>query len=122
LFHQQKYEAVTQYDKALEAFPNDPKLGALKDMPYLEQGQIPQSIEANRKAIELDPGDPLNYIDLAKSYCALSGLAVMLTFGVIRIAKTSVPSRGVVREVPFVGDRRARSGRRRKYQRVTPSK
>lgn len=71
LFHQQKYdEAIAQYDKALEVFPDDPYGWSLKGYALFKAGNIPQSIEANQKAVQLDPGDPLNFIDLAKSYCA----------------------------------------------------
>jgi tetratricopeptide (TPR) repeat protein len=71
LLHQQKYdEAISQYDKALQAFPDDPYGWSLKGYAQFRAGHIPESIESNKKAIQLDPGDPLNYIDLAKSYCA----------------------------------------------------
>jgi len=71
LLHQKKYEeAIAQYDKALASFPDDPYGVSLKGYALFRAGRIPESIEANKKAIQLDPGDPLNYIDLAKSYCA----------------------------------------------------
>ena len=71
LFHQQKYDqALELYDKALQSFPDDPYGWSLKGYALFRAGRIPESIEANRRAVELDPGDPLNYIDLAKSYCA----------------------------------------------------
>ena len=71
LLHQKQYEqAIEQYDKALEIFPDDPYGWSLKGYALFRADRIPESIEANRKAVQLDPGDPLNFIDLAKSYCA----------------------------------------------------
>jgi tetratricopeptide (TPR) repeat protein len=71
LFHEQQYDqAISLYDKALESFPDDPYGWSLKGYALFKAGKIPESIEANQKAVQLDPGDPLNYIDLAKSYCA----------------------------------------------------
>jgi Flp pilus assembly protein TadD len=70
-FHEQRYEdAIALYDKALESFPDDPYGWSLKGYALFRAGRIPESIDANTKAVQLDPGDPLNYIDLAKSYCA----------------------------------------------------
>jgi Flp pilus assembly protein TadD len=71
LLHQQNYEqAIGMYDKALEISPDDPYGWSLKGYALFRAGRLPESIEANKKAVQLDPGDPLNYIDLAKSYCA----------------------------------------------------
>jgi len=71
MFHEQKYDqAIDSYDKALQSFPDDPYGLSLKGYALFKAGRIPESVEANKKAVELDPGDPLNYIDLAKSYCA----------------------------------------------------
>jgi Flp pilus assembly protein TadD len=71
LFHQQQYDqAIALYDKALEVFPDDSYAWGLKGYALLRAGHIPESVDANKKAIELDPGDTLGYLDLAKSYCA----------------------------------------------------
>jgi tetratricopeptide (TPR) repeat protein len=69
-FHLQQYDqAVTLYDKALAVFPDDSYAWGLKGYALFRAGHIQESIDANQKAIELDPGDPLGYLDLAKSYC-----------------------------------------------------
>jgi Flp pilus assembly protein TadD len=71
LFHDKRFdEAITEYDKALKSYPDDAYGWSLKGYALFRAGHIQESIEANKKAVQLDPGDPLNFIDLAKSYCA----------------------------------------------------
>lgn len=70
LFHAHEYEqAVAMYDKALADNPDDAYGWGLKGYALFKAGRIQESIDANKRAVQLDPGDPLDYIDLAKSYC-----------------------------------------------------
>jgi Flp pilus assembly protein TadD len=70
LFHEQDYEqALVMYDKALAVNPDDAYGWGLKGYTLFKAGHIQESIDANKRALDLDPGDPLDYINLAKSYC-----------------------------------------------------
>jgi len=70
LFHKQRYDdAIAQYEQALKLQPDDPNALGLEGYALLRAGRIAESIEVNKKAIQLDPEDPYGYLNLAKSYC-----------------------------------------------------
>jgi len=70
-FHEHKFDnAAALYEKALTADPDNSYGWRLMGYALFRAGRIQESIDANERAVDLNPADPLNYIVLAKSYCA----------------------------------------------------
>jgi Flp pilus assembly protein TadD len=71
LFHKQQYnDAIAQYEQALKIQPDDPYVLGLEGYALLRAGRVAESIDTNKKVLQLDPEDAFGYLNLAKSYCA----------------------------------------------------
>jgi len=113
LFHKQDYQgALAKYKQALAISPNDPYAWSLDGYTLFKAGEIPESITANEKAAQLDPANPLTFLNLAKAYCsekqydkALQALVNRPTADGLVVIRGYVNSDGELRKVcaPILG-------------------
>jgi tetratricopeptide (TPR) repeat protein len=65
-------EAVKFYDIALEQDPSNAYVWNLKGYSLFKDGQYQQSLEALRKALQIDPNYAWGYFDFARVSCAMA--------------------------------------------------
>ncbi len=70
-FHQRDYStAVSFYDQALRADPNNAYLLNLKAYSLFKLKRVGEALEVQRQSLQVDPGYAWGYLDLARFQCA----------------------------------------------------
>ncbi|MBN2328762.1 MAG: tetratricopeptide repeat protein [Candidatus Omnitrophica bacterium] len=61
-------EAIVEYEKALEIDPDDGEIHMAISMSHQQMGDLDKALESAKKAVELDPREPLMYTNLSRIF------------------------------------------------------